>query len=542
MPENPGELTCGQVPVPVFQQAAGTPDKPGGRPIPGSEKHPSRGVVLFTEAGPGGLQVVSCSPQAAAQGITPGMPLAEATGVMALPEDPRAALADLQRLAAVCQRFSPLAGLEEGPRPESLLLDLTGCGRVFGGEERLARLVLREFVQRGFEARVAVADTIGAAWALAHAACDSRAILVSPGNSAAALRPLPVALLRLPAGRVSLLQDLGVQQIGQLMSLPRASLPARLGPEVIDRLDQALGELAELLVPYRPPAPVEACWSFEEPTDRRRTLEAALEQLLQQVIQRLQGLGQGVRQLVCRFEGSPRAGSPAQPLLARLRVELVQASLSLRHLGELVRMQLEKLDWAAPVATVRVRATATAPLDCRQTLLFDAGPLQAAPRHLASLVDRLTGRLGRQSVLRARLIPDAQPEFACRYEPLVEGSLATRPGPRASKSARRRRKTAGEPPVSGACGLPCRPLRLLSPPRQVAVTSVHPDGPPTSLHWQGQTQAIARCRGPERIETGWWRSRSVRRDYYRVEIETGQRLWVFRERNSGEWYLHGRFE
>jgi protein ImuB len=76
----------------------------------------------------------------------------------------------------------------------------------------------------------------------------------------------------------------------------------------------------------------------------------------------------------------------------------------------------------------------------------------------------------------------------------------------------------------------------------VKLVSIVPDGPPISLWIDDQEERIAHRWGPERIETGWWRGRSARRDYYRVETQSGRRLWLFRRLTDGRWFLHGKFD
>jgi protein ImuB len=73
------------------------------------------------------------------------------------------------------------------------------------------------------------------------------------------------------------------------------------------------------------------------------------------------------------------------------------------------------------------------------------------------------------------------------------------------------------------------------------VVSIAPEGPPVQFRLAGRDERIVRAWGPERIETGWWRTRYVRRDYYQVETARGARLWLFRQLNSGAWFLHGEF-
>ncbi|MCE3257469.1 MAG: damage-inducible mutasis protein, partial [Nitrobacter vulgaris] len=63
--------------------------------------------------------------------------------------------------------------------------------------------------------------------------------------------------------------------------------------------------------------------------------------------------------------------------------------------------------------------------------------------------------------------------------------------------------------------------------------------------WRKVRHRIARSDDPERILGEWWLSdkeTSLQRDYYRVENETGERFWLFRDApadSGGRWWLHG---
>ena len=62
-----------------------------------------------------------------------------------------------------------------------------------------------------------------------------------------------------------------------------------------------------------------------------------------------------------------------------------------------------------------------------------------------------------------------------------------------------------------------RPLHMEPRPKALTVVSVAPEGPPMKFRLAGQDERVVRVWGPERIETGWWRTRLVRRDYYQVD-------------------------
>ena len=172
------------------------------------------------------------------------------------------------------------------------------------------------------------------------------------------------------------------------------------------------------------------------------------------------------------------------------------------------------------VAAVKLSVLTAAALASWQQELFEPS-LREGRRQVSLLVDRLSSRLGREAVVRAVPQAEAQPELAFRYEPLT-GVL-----PRKTKSQRWK-------------SLP-RPLRLESEPIPLEVLSVVPDGPPIQFHWHG-VHKIAHAKGPERIQTGWWRGRYVQRDYYRIETTTGQRFWLFRRLSDAKWFLQGAFD
>jgi protein ImuB len=196
----------------------------------------------------------------------------------------------------------------------------------------------------------------------------------------------------------------------------------------------------------------------------------------------------------------------------------------------------------------------------RQQELFVTDLARDRQRHLAELLDQLTSRLGTDGVVRARRVSDAQPEQVCRYEPILlsgattrvgearlgntsatSGSRAARRGQQAPLSGRRRRHRAPQPERAAVVTFR-RPLRLARKPLAVEAWSVVPDGPLLRFRWMGGEERVARSWGPERIETGWWRGRAVRRDYYQIETTTGRRYWLFRRLDDRRWFLHGWFE
>jgi protein ImuB len=492
-----------------------------------------KAVVLF-RAGRA-PQITVCSRRAAAAGVRPGMPVAEARAVLPeldiREEDPEADVRALRRLAQWAERYSPLVGLEDEPAPQSLLLDITGCAACFHGEDNLLRRAVREITEAGWVPRLAIANSIGAAWALAHH--GRTPCLTPPGVAATALADLPLAALRLPAKTLEDLAQVGIARIGVLLDLPRSDIPVRFGAAVLQRIDQALGRQPEILVPSRTPGEIEASWSFEYPTDRWQVLNYVLDRLTERIHPPLQQQNLAVRKLENWFYHISKP-----PL--RIEVGLYKPSNCPQYLAMLLHARLERERIEEPVRAVRLRVADAAALTDHQPEFFGQGESHGL-EGASALVDCLSGCLGARAVTRARLVEDFQPEYACRFEPLIQPEMPRQGTPprRPGKAQRRQQKDrwSASPP-----GQLLRPLQLWSRPVPIEVMSVVPDGPPFRLRWAGEEQRIVRAWGPERIATGWWRGQDVQRDYYVVATDRGTRLWIFRCRADGRWYLHGCFD
>jgi protein ImuB len=482
------------------------------------------------------------------------MPTAEALAMAPrlrlVEDDPAADRQALEHLAAWATRFSPLVGLDDEPRPQSLLLDVTGCGTYFGGEEKLLDRAAQDFKAEGegWVVRLALADTVGAAWGLSR--YGRTPALVRPGETEPALAPLPVAALRLPLDAQHLLAQLGIEQVGQLLALPRDSLPSRFGPLLLRRLDQALGRLPEVIVPHNPHPEIQEDITLEYPTDRLDMLYLLLDQLAERLQEALASRHLGARQIECllRHEGSP-SPSPSPP--TRIAVSLSRPSRCPQHLSLLLRTRLDEMRLEGPVAALRLRVVAAERLVDTQGDLLDTES-SSDREGLARLIDQLSNRLGREAVTRARLVPDPQPEYACRFEPLVQeaerlGSRSRLPSGTSSQPVQvplGKRDLPSSRIVADGRFPFARPLRLWPVPEPIEVLSVVPEGPPLRMGWGKTTYRIFRSWGPERIETGWWRGRGedVHRDYYVTATECGSRFWIFRRGEDGRWFLHGAFD
>ncbi|HYF49748.1 MAG TPA: DNA polymerase Y family protein, partial [Planctomycetota bacterium] len=451
--------------------------------------------------------------------------------------------------ALFCGRFSPHVGLEttgeHRSEPSALLLDITGCARCFGGEEKLLMEMLSAVSKRGFYAQAAAAPTLGAAWALAHfgrferPSGTGRFLSVAGTEVDAALRDLPAAALRLAPETVAWLSKLGLQPMDDLFQQPRASLPSRFGAELIQRIDQALGSEAETFTPLLPPAEFHAAHAIETPVAELPLLYPLLEKLTAALCRDLRKAARGVRELECWLyhEISDPVG---------VHVSLFQPSASPKHLMELLKVRLEdafqlRIGTAGRgdaetrgrgdirnveergVVGITLRVTQSESLSTEQLALFRRAQMVSA--NLSLLLDRLRTQLGAENVRQARIVEHTLPEFCIEWR-AADGHVAgDHPSPRP--------RVAASP----------RPSFLLATPTPIRVHWGDQADGPDSIDLPERREHVVAMRGPERLEGGWWlKGGGARRDYFLVETSSGARHWIFLDLHSGEWFLHGSFD
>jgi protein ImuB len=528
-------------PITLWRRARGRPPRPDEPPFALAIRD-GHGVVLWAvNAAARAAGLARGQSQADARAAVPGLVTAEAA--------PRQEADSLRRLALWAERFSPVVALDDqGPGQEGLTIDMTGGAHLFGGEAALLDEIERRLAATGLPCRTAIADTAGAAWALARFAGPDRRIAPA-GTSRDALRDLAVEALRLAPQAVTLLKRLRLRRIGDLYGLPRAGLARRFrggpGMSVVERLDQALGAVPEPLVPLRPPPRYRSWAVFAEPLIDMAGVEWRLPDLAQGLAGQLDRDGMGARRIALiafRSDG------------ATTRIE-AGLSAPTAQPGHLIRLMhdtgLGKLDLAFGADALMLAALVVEPVRQRQAEL-DPGRRAGEPEAfeqeaLAALVDRLRARLGDGSVRRPQAFASWLPE---RGERLVPATLAPAQEP------------ATPDEVPPACGP--RPVLMFEPPEAVEALAELPDSAPARFVWRRVTRRVVRAEGPERIGPEWWRQDGRRgartRDYYSVEDEMGRRYWLYREglydraetadgeaptsplpRPLPAWFLHGVF-
>jgi protein ImuB len=427
--------------------------------------------------------------------------------------DPEGDRMALERLALWARRWCPWSAADG----QGLILDTTGADHLWGGEAAMLAGMEGALSLLGLSARLALAPTWGAAWALARFG-PVRAICADPA-------PLPVAALRLEEETVLLLHRLGLKTVGLLAAVPRLALARRfvraeLVANPLLRLDQMTGHLPEPLAPPEAPPVFRADARLAEPIfDPTHHLPGLCADLCAQLAKA--GLGaRRLRLTVYRTDGE----------ISRIEAAIAAASRDAAHLAWLFRDRLDRIDPGYGFDLISLEAPVTESLGVAQADL--AGGTDATIE-LSHLADRLAVRFGAkalsQPVARASHIPE-------RAEAHVP-PMTTAP------------TSSGNFPVL-ASALAERPIRLLEPPEEIRVLYAVPEGPPAQFIWRRLTHRTVRYAGPERIAPEWWQDRpgTRLRDYFKVEDEAGRRYWLYREglHDDGRggdprWLLHGIF-
>jgi len=484
-------------------------------------------------------EITALSGEAEKFGIRRGMTLAQARAlcahVISIDHDFARDQKSLEALGYWLVRFTPTVMVDSG----AIFLDLTGCERLFGGLANLVQQIQSSLKQFKIGARLAIAPTPGAAWALTflkykekkpqmntdehrwkngglNYLCSSVFICGSLNDLPQALSELAVIALRVEPEIAESLHHLGIETIGQLMGMPRELLPVRFGDELIQRLDQALGNINEPLVPLPARHSIEAQVQSDFPIHSLEAIWLIFRKLVERIVLEMDRRGVGARTIDLVFK------QHYAPVISKT-IELTRPSRDAAEIFNLLRCAQEGMPSIEGIVGVSLKVTRAQKMGPEQIRIMGDEDF-AAQRQLSRLVERLSVRMGNEAVGAAELVESYLPEQAWNFR-----GMGFQPMHKTTRA-----------------GSPChvRPLRLLNEPVEIRVMvspSEDREGWPI-LFTYGEQRRVRHAVGPERIAGPWWEGRNKTRDYFDVEDEQGKRWWMFRVRETGRWYVQGMFE
>lgn len=479
-----------------------------------TRRQPALRDIAFVLAAPekGRIVVKAANTVAQAKGADTGMVVADCRAIYPSLEvfdyDEEVAARLLNALAEWCLRYTPVVGLD---LPNGLILDISGCAHLWGGERPYLKDILNRFKGLGYDVRAAIADTIGTAWAVSR--YGRVTAIVEPSDQIQALLPLPPHALRLNAPIIERLEKLGLYEIKSFINMPRSALRRRFGQELLNRLDQALGQEIETIIPIQPIEPYQERLPALEPICTAIGIEIALRKLLEKLCQRFTEDGVGLR--TCVLKGYRIDGN-----IQKIEIGTNRASRNVEHLFKLFELKISIMEPGLGFELFVLEAPKVEDMPAMQEVIWDASGHDDFA--VIELLDRISGKIGAGSIRRYLPAEHYWPERSIK----IAGSFKEKAD------------------TEWRTDLP-RPVHLLYKPEPVEVSVPIPDYPPMLFIYKNKLHNIRRADGPERIEQEWWIEKGLYRDYYCVEDGDGGRYWLFRlgHYDTGEpkWFIHGFF-
>ena len=443
-------------------------------------------------------------------GLAPALSVPDARAICPdLLTEPADALREHDLLRALwrwADQLSPRVSLDV---PDGLLLDISGCAHLFGGEAAMAQHTREKLLDIQITSQIGIADTKGAARALARFGPPPIAI-AKAGKTRMALARLPIMALGLEKTIVDELAQAGLKTIGQLYNVQSAELARRFGLDLTKAIEATTGLVPDPISPMAAEAVYAARMSLPDPIGYRDDVEKVLERLSRSVCARLMADKKGARRFVlmvrCVDTGDHVLSAGFSQLCFQTGPILQQFAKPLDEL---------KIEFGAD--WFRLEAQHVEPVRFQQTSF---GSNVAAQDSFARLVTTLGNRLGFDHVRRFRAFDSHLPE---REFTQIEQIDQTHPQGWQNRPRQ-------------------RPARLFPTPEYIR--PIEAGRPPVRFEWRRKTYVTAKATGPERLTPQWWRDDKGRvRDYWRVDTKEGSRFWLLTHPRAAqsEWFVAGKF-
>jgi protein ImuB len=469
-------------------------------------------------------KILLANTKARVAGIGPGLSVNAALALVpALQLEERNPLREaqvLKGLAEWSEKFTAFTAIEA---PASLLLEIAGSQKLFGGIKPLRERIVRGLVSQGFHVEVAIAPTPLAATWLARA--GEKVCIRDSRNLVGKLSPLSIHCLRWPEAIANALQGMGVTTVGEALRLPRQGFAKRFSATRLLELDRALGRMPDPRVSYRAPERFVADFDLNEEESDSALLLNVCQELLMKLERFLLSRQMAMQQIEFVF-------FHLQARATHLSLGCVQPDRAAQHWFDLLEIKFDRLILTAPVIAIQLRGGEGQRFSAVSGVLpFNKRERQQRNTSITHLAERLSARIGDEAVHGVMTVAEHRPQYAWQRQNVFDGvpHCANTPAhphychaPELLTEIQRTNSLVLQ-----------RPLWMLQKPEPLVTEQDMPC-------YQGILKLLD---GPERLETGWWDDDSIARDYFVACNPRGVHLWVYRDRNRGRtsWYLHGKF-
>lgn len=405
----------------------------------------------------------------------------------------------------------------------TVLLEIEGSVALFGGVRGIKRHLQALLASVETPVLASIAGSALGAWLLVQDDASQKwSYACTQRTLARRLDALPLAFLAQAQPHLQWLENIGCVRLSDLRQLPRAEVLRRTSGALLEAVDQAYG-LKPFL--YRP-AVLPSVFYERHSLSYRLVDLTALGQRLKPMVQRfsvwLTEQQLAVRSLDCQLHHTDRHRAHRPTLLT---IRFSEPAWHVPTIMALLNAQLEAVRLPAAVTHITLMSRVLAARLVKNHVLFESREANADA--FKKTMDLLRARLGSSAVRQAQPQADYRPERANHWLIDAAGEL---PSKQPARKARPKPFTVrDQAPTLG----PHEPAWLLHQPTPLRIQNDRPclDGP------------LQLYQGPYRIETGWWDSQYVGRDYFVALDHQAKRYWIYRVRQamSVQWFLQGVF-
>lgn len=420
--------------------------------------------------------------------------------------------------------------VDEQELPDTVLLDIAGCEKLFGSSEKIANDLKRVAEDVGLGANVAVASNPQAAL------CAARGFpgvsILELGDERQKIGTLPLSVLKVPLDLIETLHRWGIHTCAEFAALPEVAVVERFGQA--GRRWHLLTQASDPapLIAKEPPAKFEECMALEFPVELLEPLMFVLNRLLDQVCVRLRMhvLATSEVQVTLTLQPDDSRKKERQFHIRTLRLPV--PTKDSRSLLKLLQLDLQAHPPNLPVTAVRIVALPTHGRT-RQFGLFL--PLSPEPERLQVTLARLQKTVGEGRVGTPVLLDTHRPN-AFQLKPFVL------PEPALAQQASQRCATAV--------------LRIYRPPLPAKVELE--EGKPRRIICDKVKRHVLALGGPWRTKGDWWSETVWARDEWDVLIpalhpkrransddcspEETAVYRIYRDLRSSRWFIEGIYD